>query len=121
MTKMDEFRDCEPNTQSAGLGHEMLFGRLGELRGILLSLHFGGMQFATKKACQSHVDHKCKSEASGRLRVLDMVGISFSELDQGVLYGPGRHERNEIVWWKHKDMELIQEDAGDGDTCVRRI
>lgn len=121
MTKMEEFRDCEPNTQSAGPGHEMLFGRLGELRGILLSLHFGGMQFATKKACQSHVDHKCKSEASGRLRVLDMVGISFSELDQGGLYGPGRHERNEIVWWKHKDMELIQEDAGDGDACVRII
>ena len=109
---IDELRDCGLNMQSAGQVHEMLFGRLGELREILLSLRFGGTQSERKKACQSHVDHKYRSEGSGRLRVLEKVEASFSEPDQEVLYEPGRPERDETEWRKHEDMELIREDAG---------
>lgn len=109
---MDELPDCELNMQSAGPVHEMLFGRLGELREILLSLRFGGRQSVQKKACQFHVDHKYRSEGSERLRVLEKVKASFSEPDQGALYERGRPERDEIEWRKHEDMELVRGDAG---------
>lgn len=117
---MDELRDCRSSTQSAGPGHETLFGRLGELHGILLSLRFGGRQSESKKACQSHVDHKYTSEGSGRLEVSERVGVSFSEPDQGVFYDPGGHELDETEWRKPEDMELVREDVGGGDTCSQK-
>lgn len=116
---MNEHRDCGSNTQSAGPGHEMLFGRLGELHEILLSLRFGGTEFESKKASRFHVDHKCKSEGSGRLRELEKMEVFSSEPNQGVLYDSGRHERDETEWQKHEDTELVREDGGDGDTCSR--
>ena len=95
----------------------MLFGHLGELRGILLFLLFGGMQSEWRRACQSHVDHKYKLEESGRLRLLEMAGASFSEPDQEVLCDPGEDGRDGIEWRKHEDMVLVREDVSDGDTC----
>lgn len=114
---MDELRDCGSNTQSAGPGHEMLFGRLGELHEILLSLRFGGTESESKKASRFHVDHKCRSEGSGRLRELGKVEVFSSEPNQGVLYDSGGHERDETEWRKHEDTELVQEDVDDEDTC----